>query len=168
MDNQLLIRDAYKLIKPSLDEIADQLHNNINDLFKQVEHIDKTMVRVKDINSFVDKATKVKNGEMRYKQPFVEIQDLIGARIVVFYKNDIKEVRNIIEKGYNPVETKVLIPEEESEFGYEGLHYILFLPPCIAGKYRNILNIPTFFELQVKTLGSSRKSVGKLSIIISP
>ncbi|MEK7670909.1 MAG: RelA/SpoT domain-containing protein, partial [Bacteroidota bacterium] len=87
-----------------------------------------------------------------YKKPFQEIQDILGARIVVFYKCDIEPVSKIIEKAFNPVEKQQLIPEDENEFGYEGLHYVLFIPPHIGGQYRGVFNIPTFFELQIKTL----------------
>ncbi|MEK6757425.1 MAG: RelA/SpoT domain-containing protein, partial [Bacteroidota bacterium] len=80
------------------------------------------------------------------------IQDILGARIVVFYKSDIEPVSKIIEKAFNSVEKQQLIPEDENEFGYEGLHYVLFVPPHIAGQYRSVPNIPTFFELQIKTL----------------
>jgi len=146
------LTDFYDAIEADLKNIAASLHDNLFHLLERVEHVDRIATRVKACMSFLDKAGKVVDNKPKYKKPFQEIQDILGARIVVFYKGDIEYVSKIIEKAYNPVEKQQLIPEDENEFGYEGLHYVLFVPPHILGQYRGVPNIPTFFELQIKTL----------------
>jgi ppGpp synthetase/RelA/SpoT-type nucleotidyltranferase len=146
------LTDSYDAIEPHLKSMAASLLDNLSQLLEGVEHIDKIALRVKARQSFLDKANKTVGDKPQYKKPFQEIQDILGARIVLLYKSDMKSVSKIIEKAFNPVEKQQLIPEEENEFGYEGLHYVLFVPPHIAGHYRGIPNIPTFFELQIKTL----------------
>jgi putative GTP pyrophosphokinase len=146
------LNDSYSALESDLKSMAASLLANLSDLFSRAEHIDKIATRVKSCKSFLDKAGKVVDNNLKYPKPFQEIQDIIGARIVVYYKSDIEPISRIVEKAFNPVERHQLIPEDENEFGYEGLHYVLFLPPSIAGQYRNIPNIPTFFELQIKTL----------------
>ena len=143
---------SYDAVEPNLKNIATSLLENLSELFSKGEHIDRIVTRVKSRQSFIDKASKVISDKPKYLDPFQEIQDIVGARIVVFYKSDIEPISKIAEKAFNPVERHQLIPEDENEFGYEGLHYVLFLPPHIAGQYRSISNIPTFFELQIKTL----------------
>ena len=146
------LTDSYNAIEPDLKSIAASLLDNLSHLLERAEHIDKIAPRVKACKSFLDKARKIVDDNPKYNKPFQEIQDILGARIVVFYKSDIEPVSKIIEKAFNSVEKQQLIPEDENEFGYEGLHYVLFVPPHIAGQYRSVPNIPTFFELQIKTL----------------
>ncbi len=50
------------------------------------------------------------------------------------------------------VEEKALEPEKESEFGYFGKHFILFIPSDVLPKDSDSRDMPTFFELQIKTL----------------
>jgi ppGpp synthetase/RelA/SpoT-type nucleotidyltranferase len=147
-----LLSVSYNAIEVDLKTIADSLLDNLSDLLKQVPHVDRIAARVKAHDSFLEKASKVVDRKLKYDKPFQEIQDILGARIVVFYKSDIEPVSRFIERAFNPVEKQQLIPEEENEFGYEGLHYVLFVPPHISGLYRSVPNIPTFFELQIKTL----------------
>lgn len=147
-----MLTESYQAIESNLKEIAESLFGNLSHLLAQVQHVDRITTRVKTFKSFLDKASKVVDDKPKYKKPFQEIQDLIGARIVVFYKSDIEPISRIVEKAFNPVEKRQLIPEDENEFGYEGLHYVLFVPPNIGGQYRDIPNIPIFFELQIKTL----------------
>ena len=146
------LNNSFDAINSDLKEIAKSLLENFCQLLKETTNIDRIVTRVKNRDSFVEKADKIINNKPKYNKPFQEIQDIIGARIVVFYTSDISPISQKIERAFNLVEKHLLIPEEENEFGYEGLHYVMFLPPHIFGEYRDIPNIPTFFELQVKTL----------------
>jgi len=44
-----------------------------------------------------------------------------------------------------------VVPDSPSEFGYEGKHYILFIPQDVRIASEDE-ECPTFFELQIKTL----------------
>ena len=50
------------------------------------------------------------------------------------------------------VEEKEIFPEDESQFGYEGVHYILFIPEDIRDPKIPKADCTEFFELQIKTL----------------
>lgn len=89
---------------------------------------------------------------LKYKHPFRELQDLIGGRVVVYYKSDVDKIETEIEKNFKRVEKIQIVPDDEKEFGYEGIHYILFSPNHIYNPHRDNINIPYFFELQIKTL----------------
>ncbi len=46
----------------------------------------------------------------------------------------------------------MIVPDSIKEFGYEGQHYIFFLPEAIIPNSDFKDNLPPFFELQIKTL----------------
>jgi ppGpp synthetase/RelA/SpoT-type nucleotidyltranferase len=57
-----------------------------------------------------------------------------------------------IEEYFAPVESKQVVPDSPREFGYEGRHYILFIPEDVKDRAASDEDTPTFFELQIKTL----------------
>lgn len=88
----------------------------------------------------------------KYSDPFVQIQDQIGARIVVFYLRDVEAVANRINDHLRNIETQAIVPDSEAEFGYFGRHFILFLPSELFDASLTQDQAPKFFELQIKTL----------------
>jgi putative GTP pyrophosphokinase len=153
MMNEKQLRNEYasrydSILKPLADKISAQLLDHLN----QIEHIDRISSRAKGVDSFVTKAQKANEGERKYDRPFEQIQDLVAARIIVFYKQDVEVIEEIIRRNYKPVESKDLIPERESEFGYVGKHFILSIPQDLYADDADRSRMPIFFELQIKTL----------------
>jgi ppGpp synthetase/RelA/SpoT-type nucleotidyltranferase len=107
---------------------------------------------VKAIDSYIGKINKEKDGKIKYNTPIKEIQDLIGARVVVYYKQTADEIFDYLSKYFTVVERTRVIPDEPSKFGYEGLHLICLISPIIFNKYKADKLLPDFFELQIKTL----------------
>lgn len=143
----------YKSILPFLKKVVSQLDENINETVSGIGHIDKVSFRVKAQDSFIQKAGKrLPSGELKHKSPFREIQDLVGGRIVVFYKTEVEIVTDVLEKNYSHVEKREIVPDDEREFGYEGVHYIFFIPSHIYNPHKENPLLPYFFELQIKTL----------------
>lgn len=138
-----------QILKP----LAVALTHHLQDSLKGIERIDRVVARAKNPHRFVAKAMKAKDdGGAKYDQPFEQIQDLVGARVVVFYKQDVDVVTEAIRRYYRPIEQRELIPERESEFGYFGKHLILALPEELFEDDADRTRSPVFFELQVKTL----------------
>jgi ppGpp synthetase/RelA/SpoT-type nucleotidyltranferase len=112
--------------------------------------IDRVTCRVKSVEKFVAKAIKCdKDGHPKYSIPLIQIQDQIGARIIVFYKQDVRTVETLVNEYFRPIESQEKEPVG-LEFGYESLHYILRYP-----KEELVYNEASgidFFELQIKTL----------------
>ena len=135
-----------------LSPLAVKLQRHLSDLVKDLPHIDRVTARAKSIERMVAKAEKIANGKRKYNDPLVQIQDQIGARIIVYYLQDIEAVASRINEHLRKIEAKDIVPENESEFGYFGCHFILFLPTEIFNTEIPQERSPKFFELQIKTL----------------
>jgi len=119
----------------------------------EIERVDRITVRAKSVESFLDKAAKVDEIKTpRYSDPLVQIQDQIGARIIVFYKDDIEAAQERVKRYFTFAEQKIKEPESEWEFGYFGLHFILSLPADVIPRGIEKAAAPTHFELQIRTL----------------
>lgn len=133
--------------------LAAALMTHLQDSLRGIERIDLISARAKSPLRFVVKAMKaMDDGGAKYDQPFEQIQDLVGARVIVFYKQDVDVVSEVIHRYYKPIEQRELIPERESEFGYFGKHFILAFPEELFEDDADRTRSPVFFELQVKTL----------------
>ncbi len=121
--------------------------------FIEYPRVDKISCRPKGHDSFIRKARRRQSdGQPRYLDPLRQIQDQIGARIVTYFKDDIEAVQKIVEGVYRGIERKLIVPDDEKQFGYEGVHYVLAIPPEIMPEPLPGDDLPNFFELQIKTL----------------
>lgn len=146
------IKTDYESILPLLDKLCKQLQEQLIDAVNGITHIDRITCRPKGIDSFMLKSEKTnKDGSLKYKVPLKEIQDQIGARIVVYCKTDVEPVKEKINSYYRQVEQTLMVPEDVTKFGYEGFHMVCFLPNTIFSSRDNSL-VNDFFELQIKTL----------------
>ncbi|UCU95219.1 GTP pyrophosphokinase family protein [Hydrogenophaga taeniospiralis] len=152
MANELLAEYTVRheqILKPLAAALTVHLEDNLSG----IERIDRITARAKSPLRFIAKAMKaMDDGGAKYDQPFEQIQDLVGARVIVFYRQDIEVVTEAIRRYYKPIEQRELIPERESEFGYFGKHFILALPEELFDDDADRTRSPMFFELQVKTL----------------
>jgi len=70
---------------------------------------------------------------------------------VTFYLSDVKRVSDIFKEYFNEIEKNTIVPDSDDEFGYFGLHYILFCPTDVLDS-KSKDGTQKFFELQIKTL----------------
>ena len=150
-----------------LQPLAARLQEHLEKLVTQFPRIDRVSVRAKGIGSFLRKATNVdESGAPKYAEPLSDIQDQIGARITTFYLRDVISVQKIVEGYFGPIEKSRKEPESHSEFGYEGFHYVLFLPDDILPEPAP--DEPKYFELQIKTLFQHAWSESAHDLIYKP
>ncbi len=135
-----------------LGRIANSLREHLEDHMQGQSRIDGITARAKRVDRFLKKATSIESGQPKYSEPLVQIQDQIGARIVVFYKQDVQSIDDLVTKYYTAIESQEVVPDSESEFGYFGHHSILLLPSDVIETDMDRSMIPRFFELQIKTL----------------
>lgn len=144
--------ELFKQIRSTLVDISAEIETELKEALTDKLHVDKISCRVKTVDSYAGKINKEKDGKLKYETPIKEIQDLIGARVVVYYKQTADEMFEYLSKYFSVVERTRIVPEEPSKFGYEGLHLVCFISPIIFNKYKGENLLPDFFELQIKTL----------------
>jgi putative GTP pyrophosphokinase len=131
---------------------AKRLQGLISSHLKGRLHIDRVTVRAKDLKSFLGKAKKRKNGKLRYVDPLGQIQDQIGARVIVFYTSDVKPTSTRLLRYFKHIERSNKEPKSSAEFGYFGKHFILALPDEVIPATVSLRRAPKVFELQIRTL----------------
>ncbi|WP_290459764.1 GTP pyrophosphokinase [Romboutsia ilealis] len=110
--------------------------------------------RVKELDSLLYKAFY--REDKNYKNPYDEIEDKVGIRFVVLYKNDVTIINNAIEdiniwnvsKDRDFEEQREINPEY---FGYESVHYIVRNKDDIKVD-DIIIKANTPCEIQIRTL----------------
>lgn len=81
--------------------------------------------RTKDISSFEEKLNR---SDKFYQNPFDEITDLSGLRIILYSLDDINKVIDIIENEFEVIKEKSINKADmfdTNEFGYLSIHYIV-------------------------------------------
>ena len=147
------ILDEYKeRYDKYLVSMASSLEAHIRDNLKGLPRIDRVNARAKGVDSFAGKVEKEKDGKKKYSDLIHQIQDQIGVRIVTFYLDDVEAVSSQIEGYYKKIESKIIVPDSDSEFSYFGKHFILLIPEEVFDDDYDREKIPNFFELQIKTL----------------
>jgi putative GTP pyrophosphokinase len=136
----------------TLVPIAAALQPLLSSYLSGLPRIDRIAVRPKCPDSFLKKAAKERDGVRTYTDPLEEIQDQIGARVIVFYTSDVEPTSASILKYYRHIEELTKEPPSEAEFGYFGRHYILAMPADAVPKDIDLRTAPRVFELQVRTL----------------
>ncbi len=144
----------YEILHRSiLVPVAEQLSRLISDHLLGIPRIDRVTARAKTPERFMAKARSTgTDGRPRYTNPLAEIQDQIGARAVVFYKDDVDSIGRRLISYFRSIEERMLVPESEWAFGYFGKHYVLALPTEAVPPGIELAAAPRFFELQIKTL----------------
>lgn len=102
--------------------------------------------RAKTLESFCEKISR-KN----YKNPFDEVTDFSGVRVVYLYSTNRKNIEEIIEHEFEVIEKvdKVLI--DEDKFGYGAFHFLVKLKDNQSGARYDELKNKTC-EIQVRTI----------------
>ena len=104
--------------RKALVPVAVNLREHIVGLLEEQPRIDRIAVRAKNPRRFLAKAATIGESGVKYSEPLGQIQDQLGARIVVFYRDDVKRVEAIVKQYFATIENRDLVPETDSEFGY--------------------------------------------------
>lgn len=133
--------------------LSKKLGAFLSDILSGYPRLDSVRSRAKRIDRFLEKAQKVaEDGNPKYTDPLNQIQDQLAARVVVFYLPDVEKICTTVKKYFRSIEERTIVPDSPREFGYEGKHFILFVPDDLVDASWSRSDYPTFFELQVKTL----------------
>jgi len=131
---------------------ASALEKLLREYLSGKPHIDRISVRAKSPESFLEKAKKMEGGKLKYADPLGEIQDQVGARVIVFYTRDVNPISKRLLRYFRHIEMSTKEPKSEAEFGYFGKHFVLSLPSDVIPSGIKLAAAPPVFELQVRTL----------------
>jgi len=134
----------YKLFRQLIDTVKFSINKEIK---RKKIKIHSFPHRIKKIDSFIDKIQK-----KQVKDPFNEIHDLVGLRIVCLFFSDLQLIRDILINNFSIIKEENKIDDTDVDiFGYMSLHYKAKLKDIESDSdYKNIKNIP--FEIQVRTI----------------
>lgn len=144
-----IYREKYSLYETYANKLTDLLNNILKNHNINISQIDS---RTKGIESFINKINKK---EKEYKDPLIEITDLVGIRIITYYIEDVYKIGKLVKNEFNidlansVDKSEVLDPDK---FGYLSNHYIISLKES-RGKlteWKNFKNLKA--EIQVRTI----------------
>ena len=135
-----MMLEEYQAALPELERLLDEVLSKLRDALTRNEMLVTTVEgRVKTRTSLEGKLA-LKGGKYA---TLSDITDLVGARIVTFYTDDVDRIASMVEQLFeidwqNSVDKRKL--HDLDSFGYNSLHYVCTLP---GYSYR--------FELQLRT-----------------
>ncbi len=115
----------------------------------EISQIEK---RTKTVESFIEKASRPGK---RYMNPLTEITDLSGVRVILYYKQDLDRMANIIEREFRIDPDRSLDKSQlldPDRFGYTSLHYVISLksPRESLPEWKEYVDFVA--EIQVRTV----------------
>lgn len=135
--------DKYKLLVKTVDDIL-----RLSITRKRIK-IHSVTNRIKEINSLLDKMRRKK-----ILNPFDEIHDLVGFRVVCLFLSDLNELKNLFKTEFEIFAEDDKIKDKELNiFGYMSVHLKARLKPSDFFKASTdsaIINMP--FEIQIRTI----------------
>lgn len=145
--------DSFRKKFNELNPFYKRLGNNVHEAletFLSEENISFLAItwRIKEVDSFMEKIDR-KN----YSDPFNQIEDICGIRIICYYQSDISKICQIIQNEFDVQENQ---DKEEllntDQFGYRSYHFIGKIKEkwLEAPNYRGLQALK--FEIQVRTI----------------
>lgn len=135
-------KEDYNRLGNNIIEALKTFLNEANIPFLEIYY------RVKKFNSFYEKISR-----KEYKEPFEQVEDICGIRIICYYTSDIEKINQIINDEF-----LVLEQQDKSnllglkEFAYRSNHYIVKINNSwlTAPNYRKLEGLKA--EIQTRTI----------------
>lgn len=145
-----------ELMKKEFDEISKKysyLAKTVSSIIeeflskKNIEYSD-VVYRIKTYESFIEKIKR-----KGYQDPFNDIIDICGIRIIYLYNKDLKEIISILATEFNVEESENKIDDlNPDQFGYRSHHIVATIKTewAMAPQYRDSGGLK--IEFQVRSL----------------
>jgi len=146
MISEIELRRKYDLVARESEGVLERLLQDLQDFLSGIKYIDTPSGRIKSKESFV---AKVLRDPTKYDPPFVRIEDFIGLRVPVYFRDTAEDLFHKIKEEYA---ANVEDSHKQYGSGYEGFHLIQSIPSSFLPHRRNIGEFPQVFEMQIRTL----------------
>jgi len=153
-DIERLWKENTEFIKRFIDRLPDyeklcaEVAYILNrELGKEEVEFSTITYRAKTLNSFLEKMQR-----KSYADPFAEINDFAGVRVVCLYIDDLKRVEKIIADNFEIVEKIDKLTDRRADrFGYGAIHFVVRLGKNASGaRYDDLKNLVC--EIQTRTV----------------
>jgi hypothetical protein len=112
----------------------------------------KVFMRIKKSNSIIEKLENRRQNEVAgYK-----LQDLVGIRIVLYFKSDIALCEKLIQQHFS-VDNKSKDDQDAEKFKAQRINYVCWLPEDVKNRFDTRVweyPIDATFEIQIRTIFS--------------
>lgn len=146
-DNPAFIRQYYDL-QPGYANLCEEVLYILKSKIKEggIE-IGSFSSRVKNLPSLCEKIER-----KVYKDPFNEVVDFAGVRVVYLYLSDLEKIEKAIETEFDVVEKQDKATSQDTDrFGYGALHYVVKIKKQHSGaRYDSLKDLRC--EIQVRTI----------------
>src|SRR5215469_16243594 len=122
--------NRYRAIRGTCESLTARLQALIVDLLAEASlEVIQIEARTKAIDSFTEKISRKR---VKYANPLTEVTDLVGLRIITFYREDVTRVGEILKQEFqidatNSVDKAAAL--DPDRFGYTSVHYVVTLSP---------------------------------------
>ena len=155
------------LDETQINSFKDEYHNNIANYYLYLDLVNALLKkhlreadieynlienRVKSFDSILSKIEKKKN---KYVNPFDEITDIIGIRIVTYYREDVDAIIKILFKHFEidyKNSVNKLVNMDPDRMGYLSVHYVCKLKKDnLSTSELRLADLGIRFEIQIRT-----------------
>ncbi len=127
----------YAEIQGGLVPVTDQFVALVTDILDEagINYLTVTG-RAKSVSSFAAKAARTVDGRLMYADPFREITDQVGVRIITYVNSDVQAVVDLLDDHFVVHDDRDLGRETASEgrFGYASRHLLVGIDPVDAAE----------------------------------
>lgn len=142
------IKETYQNKIPKYDKLGANLTQAIEILLEEhsIQYL-KVYYRIKETDSFIGKIDR-----KGYNEPFEDIEDICGVRIICYYGSDTEKVCKIINEEFNVLTSQdkeeLLNPDQ---FGYRSHHFIVQVKNdwLLTPNYKGLEDLKA--EIQIRT-----------------
>jgi ppGpp synthetase/RelA/SpoT-type nucleotidyltranferase len=142
------IKKEFERRKGSFSSLEEEVRFILDGALKKNKIKTHSMpTRVKELASFLDKVNRKESA-----QPFDDIRDIVGMRVICLFLSDIPRVGQVIRECFDVLsEDDKIEGAEVSSFGYMSFHFTAQMKKEYKGpRYDSIIGMP--FEIQVRTI----------------
>jgi len=148
LQQKMGLKDQYENLYPLYKQLCKEV------IFVLKDEIQKSQIkihgityRIKSFDSICDKI--VRKGVSI--DPFKQVHDIAGVRIICLYRSDLDVLGKLISKNFDIISSDIYRTRSETKFGYMADHYLVKLSKEYRGKrYDEIKNLKC--EIQVRTI----------------
>ncbi|HDT5890198.1 TPA: RelA/SpoT domain-containing protein, partial [Aeromonas dhakensis] len=138
----------FREVKPRYERLANNVKQALIQFLdeKKISSFDVEN-RVKDEQSFIDKVER-----KSYSDPFEQVEDIAGVRVICYYNEDLSSIDEIIKEQFIVLSYSNKSNElSDNQFGYASNHYVIRLKEewLQAPNYRGLEELKV--EIQVRT-----------------